>query len=299
MTEPTPSADDDVWTVNRILQWTTGFLEQKGVESARLESELLLAHARNCQRIRLYTDLDVALTDDERTRMRELVKQRAQRVPLAYITGRREFYGRDFRVGPGVLVPRPETETLVDRCLERIDKTRPAKVCEVGFGSGCVAITLACQRPNLTVVASDTSPDAMKFATLNAGEHKVAERVQLVSGDGFEPIRAVMPERFDGIVSNPPYVREDEMAGLQPEVAQHEPREALVSGEDGLVLIRRLVAEAPELLVPGGWMALEMDPAQCEGVAEMFRQAGFEAVETIKDLSGNDRIVEGNLAADT
>ncbi|HIF00012.1 MAG: peptide chain release factor N(5)-glutamine methyltransferase [Fuerstiella sp.] len=282
---------DDVWTVQRILQWTADFLRQKEVESPRLEAELLLAHARKCQRIRLYTDFETPLADDERARMREFVKRRAGREPLAYITGHKEFYGRDFAVGSGVLVPRPETETLIDVSLEHISKDHAVNVCEVGFGSGCIAVTLAKQCSSVSVLATDVARQAMKFATENVASHEVGHQVTLYEGDGFSPLPRETAGRFDGIVSNPPYIREDEMATLSPEVAVHEPREALVSGADGLVLARRLIAEACDWLTEDGWMVLEVDPAQCETVAELFSAAGFAKTAIHQDLSGNDRVV--------
>jgi len=296
MTEST-SPTDDVWTVQRILEWTADFLKQKGVESPRLEAELLLAHARKCQRIRLYTDFEMPLTDEERTAMRGLVKRRAQREPLAYITGRKEFYGRDFAVGQGVLVPRPETETLIDVCLEHIDRDHPERICEVGFGSGCIAITLAKQRKKLRVTATDISPLALEFATRNRDTHGVVEQVRLLTGDGLQPVldNPELAKAFDGIVSNPPYIRDDEIPGLEPEVAEHEPLESLTSGEDGLDLTRRLITDAPKLLKPGGWMALELDPAQCDDVAQLFTEAGFVEPKVHKDLQGCDRIVEARM----
>lgn len=290
MTEST-TPTDDAWTVQKILQWTTDYLKQKDVESPRLEAELLLAHARNCQRIRLYTELMAPLTDDQRSRMRDFVKRRANREPLSYITGRREFYGRDFSVGQGVLIPRPETETLIDICLEYLPAEQSARACEVGFGSGCISITLAKQRSQLCVVATDISSAAMRFATQNSDTHDVGDRVRLLAGDGFEPVRSLNVEPFDGIVSNPPYIREDELVELEPEVAKHEPLEALTSGEDGLALTRRLIAEAPEMLKPGGWIILELDPAQCEKAAELLGAAGFVRAGIHKDLAGLDRIV--------
>ena len=282
---------DDVWTVQRILQWTTDFLQQKEVESPRLEAELLLAHARNCQRIRLYTDFESPLKDDERARMRDFVKRRAAREPLAYITGQKEFYGRDFLVGRGVLVPRPETETLVDVCLQNISTDRATRVCEVGFGSGCVAVTLAKQCPGLTVLATDDSSHALKYATENVAKHGVGQQVTLYEGDGYGPLPAEHAGRFDGIVSNPPYIRAEELAMLSPEVAEHEPHVALVSGEDGLLLARRLITESLNWLTEEGWMTLEVDPAQCATVSQLFTEAGFTKTEIHKDLSGNDRIV--------
>lgn len=285
------ASTDDVWTVQRILQWTTDFLEERRVESPRLEAELLLAHARDCQRIHLYADYNEPLTNDERTRMREFVRRRAAREPLAYITGRREFYGRDFHVGAGVLIPRPETETLVDVCLELIPDDELATICEIGFGSGCVAVTIALQRKRASLVATDVSENAAKFAAENIATHGVEGRVQLLIGDTFKPVAEAPTEQFDGIVSNPPYVREDELSGLAPEIAQHEPIEALVSGPDGLTVIRRIVANAGAHLKPGGWIAIEIDPAQNAVLEAVFTEAGFIDFSTRVDQFGIPRVV--------
>ncbi len=287
-------ASADVWTVRRILEWTAGFLKQKGVESPRLEAELLLAHARQCQRIRLYTDIDNELTESERTQMREAVQRRAKREPLAYIIGSREFYGRSFEVGPGVLIPRPETETLVDVCLERIPKDQPRSVAEIGFGSGCIAITIARQRPLCKVVATDLSQRAMEIATRNVQKLEAADRVTLLAGDVLQPLLA-FGRVFDGLISNPPYIRDDERDSLQPEVEQHEPAEALFAGKDGLDIVRRIAADASKVLKPGAFIALELDPAQCVTVATLLRMSGFASTSIRRDLSGHERIVEGIL----
>lgn len=291
MTDSTASADE-TWTVQRILQWTTEYFRGRQFELPRLEAELLLAHARQCQRIRLYTDLDEPLTDAERARMREYVRRRAGHEPLAYITGTREFYGRTFHVGPGVLVPRPETETLVDVCLEYLPQDAPASVCEVGFGTGCLSVTLARQRPRLKVTATDIAPAAHQFAQQNCERHQVSDRVQLLSGSVFEPIDAAAP-RFDGIVSNPPYIRDDEMAALPPDVARHEPVEALNGGPDGLNIVRRLIAEAPARLDERGWLAMEVDPQQCATVQQLMTEAGFGDVRIRRDVFDADRVVHG------
>ncbi len=301
MTDSTASTDD-VWTVQRILHWTTDYLQKKEIESARLEAELLLAHARSCRRIQLYADFDTPLTDAERSRMRELVKRRASYEPIAYITGRKEFYGRDFAVGSGVLVPRPETETLVDICLDHLPKGRPARVCEIGFGSGCIAITLARQRPELRIVATDISEVAVRYASENRAAHQVEKQVELLLGDLFGPlaslnVASLNEEKFDGIVSNPPYIREDEMPGLDPDVLRHEPHEALVSGEDGLNVVRSIIQQSHQYLKPGGWIAMEVDPAQCDVVAALLAANEFTDGRIHKDLSGNDRIVEAKLKA--
>ncbi len=288
------SASADVWTVRRILEWTTGFLKQKGVESPQLEAELLLAHARQCQRIRLYIDIDDELTEIQRTQMRESVQRRAKREPLAYIIGTREFYGRSFEVGHGVLIPRPETESLVDICLERIPKDHPRAVVEVGFGSGCIAVTIARQRPLCKVTATDMSARAMEIAARNVQKMEVADRVTLLAGDVLEPLLAAGAV-FDGLISNPPYIRDNERETLAPEIAQHEPAEALFAGTDGLDIVRRIVADAPRILKSGAFIALELDPSQCETVAELLRSSGFGSTAVRSDLSGNERIVEGIL----
>ncbi len=294
------SSNADVWTVQRILEWTTGFLKQKGIESARLEAELLLAHARQCQRIRLYTDFDAIVTDDQRGRMREMVQRRAKREPLAYLIGSREFYGRSFEVGHGVLIPRPETETLIDVCLEYLPRDAPQLMAEVGFGSGCISITLARQCPQLEILATDISEAALKFASSNVRRHDVGDRVQLMTGDCLQPVAEGLRQqqelrKLDGLVSNPPYIREDEMAGLQPEVGQHEPHSALVAGKDGLDVVRRIISESPALLRAGGFVALELDPAQCDVVVSLMETAGFTQVGIRRDLSGNDRVVYGRM----
>jgi release factor glutamine methyltransferase len=288
------ASSSEGWTVQRILEWTATFLKQKGVESPRLEAELLLAHARKCPRIRLYTDFTELLTDGERAIMRELVQRRAKREPLAYIVGTREFYGRSFEVGAGVLVPRPETETLVDVCLERIPKEADREILEVGFGSGCICITIARQRPLCSVVATDISAAAMEIASKNVEKHGVSKDVSLLSGDVLDPVKD-HGRRFDGLVSNPPYIRDGERAGLEPEVALHEPEDALFSGADGLNVVRKIVQQAPAVLKPGAFIAMELDPSQCEQVAAMLKTSGFTDVAIRRDLSGNERVVEGTF----
>ena len=291
---PTPASETDRWTVQRILEWTAGFLKQKGVESPRLEAELLLAFARKCPRIRLYTDFTEPLSDEQRAVMRELVQRRAKREPLAYLVGTREFYGRSFEVGPGVLIPRPETETLIDVCLERIPSDTASHVVEVGFGSGCISITLARQRPQCHVTATDISSTAMSIASRNVDRHAVADRVVLMQGDCLEPLLN-SGMRFDGLVSNPPYIREDERDSLQPEVAVHEPAEALFAGTDGLDVVRRLIQQAPGILKPGAFLAMELDPSQCAEVTALVSAAGFTAARVHRDLAGLDRIVEATF----
>lgn len=289
-----PAAED--WTVQRILEWTTGFLKQKGVESPRLEAELLLAFARKCPRIRLYTDFTSPLSESEKSVMRELVQRRAKREPLAYLVGAREFYGRSFEVCSGVLIPRPETEVLVDVCLEKIPRDEVRQLLEVGFGSGCVGITIACQRRSCSVTATEISTPAMEIGSRNILRHDVADRVTVIEGDVLEPLLS-SGRMFDGLVSNPPYICDEERAELAPEVALHEPSEALFAGADGLTVIRRIIEQSRQLLVPGAFIAMEVDPAQSASVSALLEVAGFESVAIRRDLNGQDRVIEAILSA--
>ena len=287
-----PTSKEDVWTVQSILQWTSGFLQEKGISAPRLESELLLAHARQCQRIHLYADFDAPLSDDERARMREMVKRRAAREPLAYITGLREFYGREFEIERGVLVPRPETETLIDVCLEYLAADSDAHVCEIGVGSGCISVTLALQRPQLQLTATDLSEIALNCAVRNVAKYSLDRRVTIQRADLFPDNHPL----FDGIVSNPPYVTAGELSDLEPEVSVHEPQDALVSGADGLDCLRAIISRACDTLKPEGWIALEMDPAQCATVTTLLDAEGFGDVKTVQDCFGVDRIVHARRA---
>lgn len=285
------AAEQDIWTVRRILEWTTGFLRQKGIESPRLEAEILLAHARGCPRIRLYTDFNTPLTDAERSTMRELVTRRSRREPIAYLVGHREFYGRSFLVTPAVLIPRPETETLIDVCLELIPSDHPAHLIEVGIGSGCIAITLARQRALCRLTATDVSPAALQIAASNAARHEVTDRITLLEGDALQPLLST-DTLYDGLVSNPPYVTDDERGRLQPEIDLHEPALALYGGPDGLDIVRSIITHAHAILKPGAFIALELDPLQCPAVCSLLANASFKDISIRQDMAGRDRIVQ-------
>lgn len=288
------AASDDRWTVRRVLDWTTEHLKAKGSETPRLEAEILLAHARNCGRVQLYTQYAEELSDDERGRMRDLVNRRANREPVAYLVGHREFFSLEFRVTPAVLIPRPETETLVVELLERARELQPPRILDVGTGSGCIAVAAAVNLPSASVTAIDAGDAALAIARENAEAHGVAERITFLHGDLFAPLAA--GTRFDVVVSNPPYVAEADFATLQPDVARHEPRAALVSGIDGLDMIRRLIAEAPGYLKPGGVLMLEIPPEQSGGVQAILHQnPRYDRVEVAKDLARSDRAVIASL----
>jgi release factor glutamine methyltransferase len=283
----------DVWTVGRLLTWTTDWLTARGSDSPRLDAEVLLAFVRGCPRIALYTAFDVPVGEEERGRFRGLVKRRGEGEPVAYLVGSREFFSLSFAVSPAVLVPRPETEGLVVRMLD-LCRPPPAdgrrlRIVDVGTGSGAIAVTLAKHVPHADVVATDVSAAALAVARDNAVRHGVADRIEFLECDLLDHPRAAGP--WDGIVSNPPYVRDDEFDSLPRDVRLHEPRGALVSGPTGVEVIARLAAVAEKTLVPGGWLVVEVGPAAA-AEATLARCAGLVPGPTLKDLAGLPRIVQ-------
>ncbi len=298
-----PRSTSESWTVLRVLQWTAEYLRRHGSETPRLDAELLLAHVRGCQRIELYTRFDEELTADERARMRELVQRRARHEPVAYLIGGREFFGLEFHVTRDVFIPRPETETLVMELLELSKPLAAPKVLDVGTGSGCIAVAYAVQRPDAVVVGVDISPAALRVARQNAERHRVDHRVRFLQSDLFEFLRgeptaelaeevgSPLPRQFDFIVSNPPYVAENEADAVQPDVRLHEPHQAVFGGPDGLAVIRRLIAEAPEFLNRPGWLLLEISPEQSEAVSRLAAETGqYGRPRFAKDLAGSRRV---------
>jgi release factor glutamine methyltransferase len=277
------------WSVLELLKWTTDYFRAKGIESARLDAEILLAFALGADRLRLYLDFEKPIQPEERVRFRELVKRRAdERVPVAYLTGVREFWSLPLAVTPDVLVPRPETETLVEAVLAELpDVEAELTVFDLGTGSGAIALALAKERPKLRIVAGDISAAALAVAERNAETHGLADRVRFVEGDGFAP---VLGQRFDMIVSNPPYVAEADASTLAPELA-HEPRAALFAGPDGAALLRRIAHEAPLFLKPGGLLAFELAPAQADEMTQGLSRCGFEGPRLHRDLGGRPRVI--------
>lgn len=292
-------AGDDAWTVGRLLAWTTDWLGSRGSESPRLDAEVLLAHVRGCPRILLYTAFDQVVDDDQRGRFRELVKRRGGGEPVAYLVGSKEFFSLDFAVSPAVLVPRPETEGLVvkvlDLCKERAADLPPPRIIDVGTGSGAIAVTLAKQLPAAELVACDISAAAIAVARGNAARHGVDGRIAFVECDLLTGPETAGP--WDVIVSNPPYVREDEFAALPDTVRLHEPRQALVGGETGVEVIRRLVSQAAERLAAGGWLLIEIGPSTAAAAREVITAvAGLEPGPTLNDPAGLPRIVQARRA---
>jgi len=258
-----------------------------------LDAEILLAYALGCQRIDLYTSYESVPSDEARATFRQLVLRRAAGEPVAYLVGRREFYCLSFRVNSHVLIPRPETELLVVTLLELARQwphEKPLRICDVGTGSGIVAICAAKHLPRCSVIATDISPQALAVARMNAEEHGVAERIRFVESD---LLCVLAPEeRFAFLVSNPPYVREDEFADLPVEVRQFEPRHALVAGPQGTEIIQRLLPQAAERLVSAGYLLLEISPRLHEEIRQLIASnPHFELGETREDLARLPRVV--------
>ena len=282
------------WTVGRLLQWTADFLKSRGADSPRLDAEILLAEALGCQRIQLYTAFEEVPNEEKRTAFRALVRQRADGTPVAYLVGRREFYSLSFKVGPGVLIPRPETElivvTLLDLVKQRTDCS-PPRIADVGTGSGILAVTVAKHLPAAQVVATDTSTVALGIAAENARQHGVAERVQWIECDLLTGIAA--EPTFDFIVSNPPYVSTAEYEKLPPDVKNFEPREALLAGPQGTEVIERLLLQAAGRLRPGGQLLIEISPMIHTAVQALLAAAtGWQPGPTVKDLARLPRVVQ-------
>ncbi len=280
---PTPPAAPvpDVWTVRRVLEWTTGHLTKHGSDTPRLDAEILLAHCRQCRRIQLYTQYDDPLTDTVRAQMRGLVQRRAQREPVAYLVGHREFFSLEFQVTGDVLIPRPDTETLVMESLTVLKEQHAPRVLDLCTGSGCVAIAIAKNAPTATVTAVDLSPAAVEMARKNVDQHKLGDRVTVLEGDLFAPLPA--GTEFDLIVSNPPYIPSGDLATLEEDVRKFEPLLALDGGPDGLDLIRRLLSEGQTWLRSGGTLALEFTPEQSEAILQLASSTSWQHPRAIKD----------------
>jgi release factor glutamine methyltransferase len=289
------TADGKVWTVLELLTWTKSHFVSCGIETAQLDAECLLAHVLGVERLKLFLDFEEPVSKTDRAVFREFVRKRAgERVPVAQLTGHKEFWSLPFKVTADVLVPRPDTETLVAAVLERLPKgDAPLRLLDVGVGSGAVALAIAVERPTTHFVGTDISKAALEIARENADVNGVSDRVELRHGSLFEPVAG---QRFDWIVSNPPYVAESQRRTLPPELA-HEPEQALFSGEDGTTMLAKLIRQAPTLLSPGGGLAVELAPEQADSVTDWCREARFTDVRTHRDLGRRVRVVSAQLPA--
>ena len=279
------------FSIARAIVEAAQILREAGVPEARREAASLLEHLMGRDRTFLITHAETALASSDVRRLRELVKRRAAGEPLQYITGHQEFYGLDFEVTPDVLIPRPETELLVETALGLLDETEQTSfICDVGTGSGCIPIAILHERLEAQAVGLDISLPALRVAARNAARHKVRERLSLTASDCFA---ALDPERarFSMIVSNPPYITEDALADVQREVRDHEPRAALTPGGDGLRIIRRLIRDAPRFLERSGYLLMEIGFDQHQAVGNLIDSKVWELLAIHKDLQGIPRVV--------
>jgi release factor glutamine methyltransferase len=279
-----------VWTIKALLAWTTDFLKSKGFDEAKREAELLLAHVLGCKRVELFVRFEDQPTDAERTKFRELIQRRVAGWPVAYLVGVRDFYMLTFDVDPAVLVPRPDTETLVLEALKRLKPLTAPEVLDIGTGSGCIAVSLAHQKKDARVTATDVSPDALAVAKRNAAKHGAADRMAFLQGDLFAPLPA--GSTYDVIASNPPYIAQSEFPSLAPDVRDHEPRLALDGGPDGLAFYRRIAAGVSPFLKPGGSLLLEIGYTQDAAVRGLLAERPeLDVGPTLKDAGGHPRVV--------
>ena len=279
----------ETWTVLKVLTWTKGYLAEKGVGNARLEAEWLLVHALGLDRVGLYVNYDKPLTGPELAMIRGLVARRARREPLQHILGTQEFMGMEFEVSPSVLIPRHDTEVLVDEAVKRA--VPKGRILDIGVGSGCIAAVLARLLPESEVFGVEKSPEAMELAQRNLERFTV--KVTLFEGSLFEPF---LGQTFEMIVSNPPYIPTGDLETLQPEVRDFEPRGALDGGPDGLEFYRAIIPAAPEFLAPGGWVIFEVGIGQSSEVLAIFGTTGrFGELFTAKDQGMIERVVGGRL----
>jgi release factor glutamine methyltransferase len=285
-----------VWSTARLLAWTRDFFERRDVEQPRLCAEILLAHALGCERIELYTRHDAVPAAPQRDAFRALVRQAADGAPIAYLTGTKDFFSLTFEVTPAVLVPRPETEILVERVihLARQPGAEARRVLDVGAGSGCIIVSLAKHLPEAEAFASDISPPALGIARRNAARHGVAERIDFRIGDLLAPWAGF---EFDVIVSNPPYVALRDANATPRAVRDFEPHVALFGGDDGLVFQRRLADEALASLRAGGHLFTEVAFDQADAVRGLFERAGWKDIVTYRDGLRHERVVHARRGA--
>lgn len=284
----------EIWTIGKILKWTEGYFQRAGLDSPRLDAEVLLSHVLKKERIFLYVHFDQPMEAAELASYRDCIRRRVQRQPVAYITGRKEFMGLEFKVTPAVLIPRPDTEILVEAVLQRLRAGAEAagsRIADIGTGSGAICLSLLNYLPQLRAAAVDISSEALAVAEENARILGLSDRLELWQGDMLAPLQAECGQ-LAAIVSNPPYIPRGDIGGLEPDVRDFEPLGALDGGVDGMDFYRRLLAGGAALLLPEGFLAVETgirQAGQVKRLAEALPQWG--RCEIIRDLAGIERVV--------
>jgi release factor glutamine methyltransferase len=288
--------DQKSWTIKALLAITTDYLEKKGIDSPRLTAEILLAHQLDINRVKLYLDFDRPLNDREVSGYRSLIRRRLSREPIQHITGVQEFWSMEFAVDPKVLIPRPESELLVEQVVslhkeEQSPDSLSTRILDLGTGSGVLAIALARELEGACIWASDISQEAIDRAILNSRKHGVEDRIQFIVGDLLRPFMD-LDFTFDVIISNPPYIASEDFDILPPEIRDHEPRVALDGRKEGMFFIEKIIREGSDHLNPRGWLLLEMDPGQVAKALKLIEKSnGYAEKKCIKDYSHNDRVV--------
>jgi release factor glutamine methyltransferase len=281
------------WTIQKLLNWITEHFTKKGIDSPRLSAELLLSCVLAMKRIELYTQFDKAVDKQQLDRLHELVERAGRNEPVAYLTGKTEFYSLELNITPDCMIPRPETELLVERAIEFL-RTRPGKqfVCDLCTGCGCIAVAIAKNSPEATIIATDISDTALNIAAGNVEKHQLKDRIRLLCGDLFDAfVPPLDVDKFDLIVCNPPYVSAAEFEKLDKNIKDYEPRLALFAGDDGLDVYRRIIDKADQFLRPDGALMLEIGFTQGRAIKELLEQAGtFTEIKIEKDHHDNDRI---------
>lgn len=283
----------ETWTIQRLLNWITEDFESKGIDCPRLSAELLLSHVLEMKRIELYTQFDKVVSKEQLAKLRDLVKRAEQGEPITYLAGKTEFYSLELDITPDCLIPRPETELLVERAIEFLrSRTGKQLVCDLCTGCGCIAVAIARNYPDVHIIATDISDGVLKTAAKNIEKHGLKECITLLCGDLFDPIVPQLSvSKFDLIVCNPPYVSAAEFERLDKNVKDYEPKSALFGGADGLDVYRQLCEKADAFLKPDGALIMEIGYRQGQSVREMFEQSGcFSEITVERDLHDNDRI---------
>ena len=278
----------DVWTISSLLNWTVNYFKSKNIQSARLDAEVLLSHVLRQERIYLYVHFDEPMEQNELNKFREYVKKRAQHVPIAYIIGEREFMGLPFKVTKDTLIPRPDTEILVENVLNNVDKDKEIEIVDIGTGSGAIILSLLVNLPKAQGKTVDISSKAIEVAKENAVNLQVNDRCEFFVGDLFAPLNN---NKFDVIVSNPPYIPKKDIATLEDDVKEYEPVSALTDGGDGLSYYRRLLSEGKAYIKENGFIALEIGIYQSNDVKQIAMDNGWKNIKIIKDYAGIDRVV--------
>jgi release factor glutamine methyltransferase len=284
----------ETWTIQKLLNWVSQYLTDKAIDSPRLSAELLLSHVLGLKRIELYTQYNKPVAGQELEKLRELVKRAGGHEPIAYLVGKTEFYSMEIIVTPDCMIPRPETELLVQRAIEFL-RTRSGTqfVCDLCTGSGCIAVAIAKNYPNARIIATDICDAALAVAAKNIEKHQLQDKIKLLSGDLFDPIIPQLDVgKFDLIVCNPPYVSSSEYEKLDTNVKDYEPRLALFAGDDGMDIYRRIMEKVDQFLKSDAALIIEIGYGQGQAVKEMLEQTGsFSEIKIEKDFHNNDRIV--------